>query len=271
MTPEDVPAIEELLREVARREVMPRFHHIRATCKADGSLLTEADLAVHERLRTALADRYPAVGFLSEEMPADAQQARLDAGGPLWILDPLDGTSNFAAGIPFFGISLAYAEAGAVTAAFVLDPCRREFFHALAGGGAYCNHCRLAPPAAPAPFDQTLAMVDLKRLPPRLREALVAAPPYHSQRNFGACVLEWAWLAAGRGHLLLHGGQKLWDLAAGQLLLREAGGRCETLEGEEVFRPGLAPRSVVAALDGGHFERWRDWIRRRGREAREAG
>ena len=260
MTPGEIATIETLLREAADREILPRFRHIHATCKADGSLLTEADLAVNRRLREALHRHFPAIGFLSEEMPEAEQKAALTRGKPLWVLDPIDGTSNYAAGIPFFGISLALVGDGRVTAGFTLDPCRGEFFHAVAGGGAYCNHQRLRPPCPAVPFEQTLAMVDLKRLPGPLRERLVSSPPYHSQRNFGACVLEWAWLAAGRGHLLLHGGQKLWDLAAGQLLLTEAGGHCRTLTGEPLFRPSLAPRSVVAALDGGHFERWQAWL-----------
>ncbi|MDD3449390.1 MAG: inositol monophosphatase, partial [Gammaproteobacteria bacterium] len=69
-----------------------------------------------------------------------------------------------------------------------------------------------------------------------------------------------AWLAAGRGHVHLHGGQKLWDYAAGGLILSEAGGRCATLAGEPMFRPTLEPRSVVSACSPALFADWRAWL-----------
>ena len=85
-------------------------------------------------------------------------------------------------------------------------------------------------------------------------------PPYGSQRNLGSCVLEWAWMAANRGHLYLHGGMKLWDLAAGTLILAEAGGYACTLQGEAVFKPALEPRSVVISPDRALFEAWLQYL-----------
>ena len=81
-----------------------------------------------------------------------------------------------------------------------------------------------------------------------------------SQRNFGASSLEWCWLADGRFHLYLHGGQKLWDFAGGSLILAESGGAAATLAGEPVFRYGLEPRSVVAAATPALFSVWKTWI-----------
>src|SRR5690606_37453944 len=93
-----------------------------------------------------------------------------------------------------------------------------------------------------------------------LARELGACPPYGSQRNFGACSLEWCWLAAARFHIYLHGGQKLWDYAAGSLVLKEAGAPAATLTGEEVFALDLAPRSVVAAIDPETFAKWQKWL-----------
>ena len=105
-----------------------------------------------------------------------------------------------------------------------------------------------------------MALVDFKRLPRTLASRLSTSPPYGSQRNFGSCALEWVWMAAGRGHICLHGGQQLWDYAAGALIMREAGGFCCTLDGQPVFQGGLEPRSVVSALDPALFQRWCEWI-----------
>jgi myo-inositol-1(or 4)-monophosphatase len=103
-------------------------------------------------------------------------------------------------------------------------------------------------------------MIDLKRLPAALASHLAADPPYKSQRSFGAVALDWCWLAAGRGHLYLHGQQKLWDYAAGQLVLQEAGGKAVTLEGQPVFAPRLESRSTVAALNPEIFHAWLAWL-----------
>ena len=194
-------------------------------------------------------------------MSASEQEALLaDADTPLWCLDPLDGTSNFAAGIPCFGISLALIRGGAVELGIIYDPLRDECFSARRGHGARLNDTPLQAQDTGIELKRAVAVVDFKRLAPPLRRRLVEAPPDSSQRNFGSCALEWGWIAAGRGHVHLHGGQKLWDLAAGSLILTEAGGSCRTLEGEAVFVPGLAPRSVVSASDPRLFAAWRDWL-----------
>jgi myo-inositol-1(or 4)-monophosphatase len=84
--------------------------------------------------------------------------------------------------------------------------------------------------------------------------------PYSSQRSFGSVALDWCWLAAGRCHVYLHGGQKLWDYAAGGLILEEAGGRAVTLAGEEIRYGELKSRSVAAALDPVLFREWAGWL-----------
>ena len=257
----DINQLNNLIRRVGQEELIPRFQRIGHEYKADGSVLTEADLAVDARLREQLHALHPDVAFLSEEMPTAEQEALLaDAATPLWCLDPLDGTSNFAAGIPCFGISLALIRGGAVELGIIYDPLRDECFSATRGAGAHLNQRRLHAADTGIELKRAVAVVDFKRLAPALRRRLAEQPPYSSQRNFGSCALEWGWIAAGRGHIHLHGGQKLWDLAAGSLILTEAGGSCRTLTGEEVFKPQLAPRSVVSASDPQLFTAWRDWL-----------
>ena len=105
------------------------------------------------------------------------------------------------------------------------------------------------------------AIVDLKRLAPALANKLITMPPYKSQRNIGTCALEWAWLAAGRVNLLLHGRERIWDYAAGVLLTEESGGRAETIDAEPVFKQSLKPRSVIAASNPELFRLWASRVR----------
>lgn len=259
----DLDTLCTLVRRAAREELLPRFTRVTQQHKADGSILTEADLAIDARLRAALADNWPGIAFLSEEMDTAAQDSLLQSPDqPLWCLDPLDGTSNFAAGIPFFGVSLALLQAGQPQLGVIYDPVRDECFSVRRGHGARLNGAALRTPPIDLELGRCIALIDFKRLTPDLRRRLLESPPYHSQRNFGSCALEWAWLAAGRGHIYLHGGQKLWDFAAGCLLLEEAGGASFTLAGDTVFRPDLPPRSVVASPDPALARQWLDWLRR---------
>lgn len=253
--------LREVVIPLARRELLPRFTHAAAALKADGSVVTEADLALQHALTAELAARWPQIPLLGEEMEGAEQQRLLQqAGHGLWCLDPLDGTSNFAAGIPYFSVALALIRDGQVELGLVYDPVRDECFSAARGQGAWLNDEPLQPRSFGLPLQRCVAMVDFKRLAAALKQRLVLETPFASQRNFGSSALDWCMLAAGRGHLYLHGKQNLWDYAAGSLILHEAGGRAVTLEGEPVLRVELAPRSVVAALDPTLFEAWNRWL-----------
>ena len=256
--------LENLIRQVAQEEILPRFNKISYSIKGDGSLLTEADLATDQRLQTSLAERYPDIAFLSEEMSRQQQDELLQNSDRLWCLDPLDGTSNFAAGIPIFACSLALFEQGEVVMGFTYDPIRDEMFTAVRGQGAWLNGETLKCISSGFELQTAVAIVDFKRLSSRLQYALLNHAPFSSQRNLGSCVLEWAWMAANRGHVYLHGGMKLWDLAVGTLLLSEAGGYASTLEGETIFRAKMQPRSVVISPDKQLFEAWRKFLNENG-------
>lgn len=256
----DRKKLENLIRRVAREEILPRFNKITYSIKGDGSLLTEADLATDKRIQQGLADLYPDIAFLSEEMPREQQEQLLQVSERLWCLDPLDGTSNFAAGIPLFAVSLALFEKGKVVMGFTYDPIRDEMFSAIKGQGAWLNDEPLRCVSAGFSLSSAVVIADFKRLSPPLQQALLKNPPYGSQRNIGSCVLEWAWMAANRGHAYLHGGMKLWDLAVGTLLLSEAGGYSSTLTGETVFRAAMEPRSVVISPDKQLFDEWTQYL-----------
>lgn len=260
----DLQHVEALVREAAAQELMSRFESVSAALKADGSVITEADLAMQQRLQSALAAQWPAFELLGEEMDAARQEALLAAPGRgLWCLDPLDGTSNFSAGIPFFAVSLALIADGAVRAAVVYDPARDECFSALRGQGAWLNGRPLRAPHTPATLREAMAMVDLKRLPEPLVRALARRAPYRSQRSFGSVALDWCWLASGRCQVYLHGGQRLWDYAAGRLVLTEsggAGGLLAAYDGDWLEALALAPRIAMAATHEALLAQWRDWV-----------
>lgn len=262
-THRNLDALPRALRRAGQEELIPRFHgRLSVSEKADGSLVTSADHAVDRRLRAELDRLFPGIPVLSEEQSRDAQQAALAGTGSCWLLDPLDGTTNFAGGMPFFAISLALIDADGVAYGATYDPVRDELFSAARGDGLRINGeiPSARRPGEPADLSKCTALVDYKRLPNRLAVALVSEPPFRSQRNLGACALEWAWLAAGRADLYLHGGQALWDSAAGTLMLTETGGRLSTLEGNPVFRRSLQKPSAVAARSPALQDAWLQWL-----------
>ena len=260
-TPFDDPAawhaLGEALRGLARQEILPRFHHVRATTKADGSPVTEADRAMQGAMADWLARHWPTYAFLGEESACRSQERALAAAEGCWILDPLDGTTNFTHGFELFATSLALSIDGRVVLGLVYDPIRDELFGARRGRGAELDGHPLRIGQVPERLGDCLALIDFKRLPPALARALAAEAPYASQRNLGTVALDWCWLAAGRADLYLHGGQKLWDHAAGHLIFTEAGGAATTLTGEPIAADTLAPLSAVAAGSASLLARWR--------------
>jgi myo-inositol-1(or 4)-monophosphatase len=256
MTTFPLAQIKSILINAAKEELLPRFAHVKRQQKADGSILTEADMATQQRIARQLLEQWPETTFLGEEMSAQEQQRLLNSEQPIWCLDPLDGTSNFAAGIPYFAVSLALLEAGRVTLGIVYDPIRDECFAAAESVPATLNASPLPPVTSDLSLSQCIAIIDFKRLTRDLAARLVTDIPYASQRSFGAVALDWCWLAAGRGHVYLHGRQNLWDYAAGQYIFSRNGGYSCTLEGDKVFYNALQPRSAVAAVDARLFDEW---------------
>ena len=229
--------------------------------KRDGSQVTQLDHALQQAIIGVLQQLTPEYPVLGEEMDTEAQSRIFeDATTPFWVLDPLDGTGNYVAGIPYFCTALALIENRETRLGWVYDPNRRERFAAVRGEGAWLREQRLHPAPAP-PMEQQTVQADLRRLPEALRLAFAQKPPYRSQRNFGASALEWCWLAASRGHFYLHGRQQLWDYAAGQLILREAGGHGCQLNGEPLEPLALGTRSVLAGLDATAHAEWWEWLK----------
>ena len=256
----NIEQLADIIMPAAHEELLPRFARVEREHKADGSFLTEADLAVQQRIATQLSALSPDIVFLAEEMTVDEQTSLLTSGKRVWCLDPLDGTSNFAAGIPYFCVSLALLENGEVTYGIVYDPVRDELFAASKEAGATLNGEALQVPDSGLDLKHATALIDFKRLAPELASRLVTEIPYASQRSFGSVALDWCWLACGRSHIYLHGRSNIWDYAAGNFIFHEAGGFSTTLEGEVIYVKALTPRSSIAAVDKNLFNAWTDWL-----------
>jgi myo-inositol-1(or 4)-monophosphatase len=254
-------AVLNTIKSVAQIEIMPRYLKVARQLKSDGSLFTEADMASQAALVSGLREvlDYPVLG---EEMADEQQRALwLEANeSGLWCIDPIDGTSNFVNGLPYFAVSVGLVRGGRSVLGAVYDPMSDEMFYAEQGCGAYLNGVRLPIKTHTPLFRHAMAAVDLKRLSKDLARELAAAPPFASQRNFGASTLDWCYTAAGRFDLYLHGGQKLWDYIAGALILEEAGGSLCTLTHDDFWQDDLWKRSVIAALDADLFRDWKGWI-----------
>ena len=218
----DIAQLKNIIIAASKEELLPRFNSVKRNYKRDGSVVTEADLVMQARLITSLQELYPDIALLGEEMSVEQQQTLLASDTPLWCLDPVDGTSNFAAGVPYFCVSLALIENGVVTLGLVYDPVRDECFSAQRGQGAYLNNEQLTSQDTGLQLKDVIALIDFKRLKPELATQLITRRPYGSQRSLGSIALELCWIAAGRGHIYLHGKQQLWDYAAAQLILSEA-------------------------------------------------
>lgn len=244
----------------AREELLPRFNRVARDHKEDGSVVTAADYALQQRLADRLSQQWPETLFLGEEMGVQEQASLLASDRPLWCLDPLDGTSNFANGIPYFSVSLALLHDGEVKLGLVYDPLRDECFSASLEVAATLNGQPLKMAKTGLTLEKSTAIIDFKRLEHKLAARLVGDIPYASQRSFGSVALDWCWLAANRGHLYLHGRSNIWDYAAGNFIFQRAGGYSSTLEGDSIFVNALQPRSSVAAVDRSLFEAWTEWL-----------
>lgn len=252
-----------LVHQVAQTTVMPRFLAVSVSKKHDGTLLTEADVAA----QAAFAEGLPAIipcPMLGEEMSAVEQQAlwhNSEAG--LWVVDPIDGTNNFINGLPHFALSVAYVQHGRTQMGVVFNPISQELFCAQRGKGAWLNAQQLPLRRADRPLAEAIAGVEVKYLRSgKLASRMQTLSPVGSQRSMGCSTLDWCYLAAGRYDVYVHGGQKLWDYAAGALIYEEAGGNLATLEGD-AFWSGqhVFSRSVIAALQPQLFQKWLAWIR----------
>jgi myo-inositol-1(or 4)-monophosphatase len=213
--------------------------------------VTDADIASENVVLDEIRRRHPEHAILSEETPADLAQAKAQKG-PLWVVDPLDGTTNFIHGFPHVAVSVALLLQGRPVVGVVLDLTKGEQFAASRGGGAWLGDQRLK--VAELPRERALLLTGF---PFRNKELL---DPYLALfkeiftqcagvRRAGTASLDLAYVAAGRGQGFWELGLKPWDLAAGILLVEEAGGVVSDFQGGG---GALWSGDIVAAARGLH-------------------
>jgi myo-inositol-1(or 4)-monophosphatase len=224
-------------------------HPVRVDVKNGNDLVSEADIAAERALLAYIRERGPHHRIVSEEAGDCGSDSEV-----AWYVDPLDGTRNFARGLPLFCVSVGVSLRGEMVAAVIHDPAHQETFSAMRGGGARLN-------------SRTITVSPVSRL----REAVLAtgypSPRRHAGadpallmelgmrtqglRRSGSSALDLAWVAAGRLEAFWDRGLQPWDVAAGSLLVSEAGGLATALDGSP-WRPGS--HDLVAAAPGVHAE-----------------
>jgi myo-inositol-1(or 4)-monophosphatase len=218
-------------------------------------LVTEADLASERLIVAALRARFPDHLIQSEEgsgtLAAQNRQGQVaDEGSHLWLVDPLDGTVNYAHGYPVWGVSLALIVAGQVVMGVVFDPMREEAFWAERGLGAWLNGTRLRVSGAAALQESLLATGfpyhRASLADNNLAEFNAIMPRVQGVRRAGAAVLDLAHVAAGRLDGYWEKYLQPWDWASGWLLVEEAGGIVTTFDG----RPWSLQENNMAASNG---------------------
>ena len=224
-----------------------RQHHSVHLKSSDIDVVTEADIAAEQLIVDAIRQEFPGHGIFSEEGLGDVHALVADST-PVWLVDPLDGTVNYAHGYPLWGVSLALSENGQILAAVTFDPLRDEIFSAQQGKGAWCNGERIQVSAV-AELRQALAATGFayKRatlVDNNLAEFSAVMPRVQGVRRAGAAVLDLAHLADGRldGYWEMH--LRPWDWAAGWLLVEEAGGKVTDMRGEPW---SLASGDIIAS------------------------
>ncbi len=237
--PDDHAVAEELLAlgiDAARRagDVLKEWAgKFTAREKSPANLVTEADLAAQNVIHSLIKARFPEHNFLGEEGLNE-----INSDSPWrWVIDPLDGTSNYVHGFPYFAVNIAVQYGTELMVAVTFDPNRDELFTAVRGGGAFVDGQAIRPTAVTS-----------------LREAMVVAslpvacrPEHHAVKQFlavmphaqtvqrtGSAALNLAYVAAGRIDAYWSSSLQPWDMAAGILLVQEAGGRVTKMNGEPI-------------------------------------
>ena len=247
LKPAIVNVMEGAARKAARALVRDfgEVEHLQVSRKGPSDFVSAADLRAEETLLRELRKGRPGFDLTMEEggsLPgADASRAGpRTVGEPAadrWIVDPLDGTTNFLHGVPHFAVSIAHEEKGQVVAGAVYQPLTDELFWAVRGGGAFLNHRRLRVSSRSVMADALLATGLPYRGKPKhaaygaTLDAIL--PAVAGVRRFGAASLDLAWVAAGRYDAFWEFDLEPWDVAAGLLLVREAGGTVSDVAGRD--------------------------------------
>ena len=220
------------------------IENLQVSSKAAGDFVTRADIASEKLIREMLMEARPNYGWLGEESEPVAGKDPTRR----WIVDPLDGTPNFLHGLPHWAVSIALEFKGEIVAAVVFDPAKDELFVAEKGAGAFMNDRRLRVSNRNTMIECLFAtgvpFASKRTLPAMMHDLGQLMPASSGMRRWGAAALDLAYVAAGRFDGFWERELSPWDIAAGLLLVREAGGFTAPIrEGESILERG----EVIAA------------------------
>jgi myo-inositol-1(or 4)-monophosphatase len=232
-------AVEIVLRsgeiQMSRRETGFRIHK-----KGAIDLVTEVDLECERMCRAVLADRFPGHDILAEELSGSPAPRR---ASHRWVFDPLDGTTNYAHGLPIFCASLALEIDGRAQVGAVYDPTRKELFTAERGEGAFLNDTPLHVSETASLLDSLLVTGFPYDVHQRVGQLMAMFGAFLGEaravRRLGSAALDLCYVAAGRFDGFWEQSLKPWDVAAGALIVAEAGGRVSGMDGA-AFDPDAA-------------------------------
>lgn len=215
------------------------IENLQVSVKGPGDFVSAADRKAEEIIYESLLKARPDWGFLMEE------SGEVKGSDPLhrWIVDPLDGTTNFLHSLPFFAVSIGLEREGKMVAGVVYNPITEELFTAEKGGGAFMNDRRMRVAARRRLADSILCTsiphIGSQKLGRYLEEAKVSSASASAVRGLGSAALSLAYIAAGRLDGYWEHALKPWDMAAGMVLVREAGGfLCDISGGERMMETG---------------------------------
>ncbi|MFC5739495.1 myo-inositol-1(or 4)-monophosphatase [Rhodobacter sp. 140A] len=218
--------------------------NLQVSAKGPGDFVSRADREAERIIKEELRGARPSYGWLGEETGEDAGEDPTRR----WIVDPLDGTTNFLHGLPHWAVSIALEHKGEIVSAVIFDAAKDELYWAEKGSGAFMNETRLRVSGRNRMIESIFAtgvpFGGRSTLPATLQDLARLMPVCAGVRRFGAASLDLAYVAAGKYEGYWERGIKAWDIAAGLLLVKEAGGFVGPVrEGRDIFESG----SVIAA------------------------
>ena len=241
--------------DIAAQMALSRKPEVTAL-KGDRDMVSDLDIAIERTVRAFLADATPEIGFLGEEEGATGTQT-----GLRWVLDPIDGTSNFVAGIPLFAVSLALIDDDRPLIGLIDVPVLGEHYTAIQGGGASLNGEPITvrevhdlANAVVATGDYAVSNDAIATNPLRLAITRQLAQRVQRVRMIGSAAIDLAWLAAGRFDAAIMLSNKPWDTAAGVVIAREAGAMVVDVDGSRhtirssaaiAAQPELIPQTLI--------------------------
>lgn len=210
--------------------------------KGRADLVTDADLAAQKVIEEILSGDFPDFEFLGEEGPAGV--SRSTGSRFCWIVDPLDGTTNYVHGLPNYSVSIGLAEAGTIIAGVVYDPVFDRCFKAEKGQGAYLNDERINVSSAKSLDEALIAAsfaASIQKGSPEIEDFVNVLTQSRGIRRLGSAALNLAYVASGCLDGYWAGSNKPWDVAAGVILVQEAGGVVQGYDNQpfDVFRPKI--------------------------------